>query len=57
MALAPVLIKRYADSRLYDASKPGYVTIDELRDWAREGIIFTVLDVETGEDVTRVLLA
>jgi polyhydroxyalkanoate synthesis regulator protein len=57
MALAPVLIKRYADSRLYDASKPRYVTIDELRDWAREGIIFTVLDVETGEDVTRVLLA
>jgi polyhydroxyalkanoate synthesis regulator protein len=33
------------------------VTADELRDWERKGIIFTVLDVETGEDITRVLLA
>jgi polyhydroxyalkanoate synthesis regulator protein len=57
MPVSPILIKRYARSRLYDPSRPRYVTVDELRDWERKGIIFTVLDVETGEDITRVLLA
>jgi polyhydroxyalkanoate synthesis regulator protein len=57
MPISPILIKRYARSRLYDASRPRYLTVEELRDWERQGIIFTVLDVETGEDITRVLLA
>jgi polyhydroxyalkanoate synthesis regulator protein len=57
MPISPILIRRYARSRLYDTSKLRYVTVDELRDWKRKDIIFTVLDVETGEDVTRVLLA
>lgn len=35
MALAPVLIKRYARSRLYDTARGRYVTIDELRQWWR----------------------
>jgi polyhydroxyalkanoate synthesis regulator protein len=34
-----------------------YVTVDDLREWLRDGIGFWVQDVETGEDVTRVLLA
>jgi polyhydroxyalkanoate synthesis regulator protein len=57
MPLSPILIKRYGRSRLYDTSRPRYVTVDELRDWERKGIMFTVLDGETGEDITRVLLA
>jgi len=57
MPPSPILIKRYACSRLYDTSKTRYVTVDELRDRERKGIIFTVLDVETGEDVTSVVLA
>jgi polyhydroxyalkanoate synthesis regulator protein len=57
MATLPILIKRYARSRLYDASRSRYVNVDELWDWKRKGITFTVLDVETGEDVTRVMLA
>jgi polyhydroxyalkanoate synthesis regulator protein len=57
MPISPILIQRYARSRLYDTSNLRYVTVDELRDWERKDIIFTVLDVETGEDVTRVLLA
>jgi polyhydroxyalkanoate synthesis regulator protein len=57
MATLPILIKRYARSRLYYASRSRYVNVDELWDWKRKGITFTVLDVETGEDVTRVLLA
>jgi polyhydroxyalkanoate synthesis regulator protein len=53
----PILIKRYARSRLYDTVKGRYVTVDELRQWQRDGVAFIVRDVETGADVTRVLLA
>jgi polyhydroxyalkanoate synthesis regulator protein len=34
-----------------------YLTVDDLRDWAARGVRFTVEDTETGEDVTRILLA
>jgi polyhydroxyalkanoate synthesis regulator protein len=53
----PILIKRYAGSRLYDTSKARYVSTDELRDWRERGIAFEVRDAETGEEVSRVLLA
>jgi len=32
-------------------------SIEELRDWAADGMDFVIIDSETGEDVTRVLLA
>jgi polyhydroxyalkanoate synthesis regulator protein len=57
MATRPILIKRYARSRLYCAAKGRYVSVDELRQWQRDGIWFVVEDAETGVDVTRVLLA
>jgi len=57
MATDPILIKRYARSRLYDAANGRYVTVEELRQWRRDGVWFIVRDVETDADVTRVLLA
>jgi polyhydroxyalkanoate synthesis regulator protein len=57
MASAPVLIKRYARSRLYDAARGRYVTLAELRLWRRKHVAFIVQDAGTGEDVTRVLFA
>ena len=51
------LIKRYGRSRIHHPASGGYVSIDDLREWQREGVAFVVLDVETGADVTRVLLA
>ena len=57
MASGPILVKRYARSRLYDATRGRYVSIEQLRRWRRDGVSFIVLDVETGADVTRVLLA
>ena len=54
---APILIRRYDRSRLYDAAAGRYVTVDMLRAWRARSIAFTVFDVETGNDVTRVLLA
>ena len=53
----PILIKRYARSRLYDPVNSRYVTVAQLRQWQRDGIAFIVRDAETGADVTRVLLA
>jgi polyhydroxyalkanoate synthesis regulator protein len=52
----PILIKRYAGSRLYDPAAPGYVTLEQLRRWQAEGVSFRVVDAETGEDIRRVLL-
>jgi polyhydroxyalkanoate synthesis regulator protein len=57
MASYRILIKRYAGSRLYDPAKGRYVSVEELRRWRRQGVSFIVRDVETGADVTRVLLA
>jgi polyhydroxyalkanoate synthesis regulator protein len=57
MTSAPILIKRYARARLYDPAGRPYLTIEELRRWRRNGVAFVVIDVETGADVTRVLLA
>lgn len=53
----PVLIRRYARSRLYDACGSRYVSVEQLHKWAAEGVSFFVIDIESGEDITRVLLA
>jgi polyhydroxyalkanoate synthesis regulator protein len=53
----PILVKRYAGSRLYDTSKARYVNVGEIREWRNRGIAFEVREAETGEDVSRVLLA
>jgi polyhydroxyalkanoate synthesis regulator protein len=53
----PILIKRYARSRLYDPANARYVTVRQLREWAAKGLQFLVLDTETGADVTQVLIA
>ena len=56
MASKPILIKRYALSRLYDPASRRYVTIEELRERRRSGVAFKVNDAETGADVTLELL-
>ena len=53
----PILVKRYAQSRLYDTTGLRYISVDTLRAWSLAGIAFTVIDAETGEDVRSVLLA
>jgi polyhydroxyalkanoate synthesis regulator protein len=49
----PILVKRYARSRLYDAADQRYATVEQ----PRKGGTFIVQDTETGADITRVLLA
>ena len=52
-----ILVKRYARSRLYDTQSQSYVSVEQLRGWAARGVAFSVIDTETGTDVTAVLLA
>ena len=53
----PIVVKRYAGSRLYDTDAGGYVTLSQLRAWAARKLAFTVIDAESGADITRVVLA
>jgi polyhydroxyalkanoate synthesis repressor PhaR len=53
---APVVIKKYANRRLYNTAASSYVTLDHLSDMVREGVDFVVLDAKTGEDITRSVL-
>jgi len=52
-----LIIKLYGRSRLYEPAKGSCISIEDLRRWQHEGLSFIVLDVETGADVTRDLLA
>ena len=53
----PILVRRYARSRLYDTVAKRYLSIEDLRRWRKDGVPFQVQDSETAEDITRVLLA
>ena len=53
----PILVRRYARSRLYDTVAKRYLSVEDLRQWRKDGVSFQVQDNETGEDITRVLLA
>ena len=50
------VIRKYANRRLYDTSASRYVTIDDLSMMVRDNIDFRVVDVTTGQDLTRVTL-
>lgn len=52
----PIIIKKYANRRLYDTSTSSYVTLDHLSDLVREGQDFEVRDAKTGDDLTRQVL-
>ena len=52
-----VVIKKYANRRLYNTASSSYVTLDHLSDMVKEGIDFVVYDAKTGEDITRPVLA
>jgi len=52
-----IIIKKYANRRLYDTTASRYVTLDHLRDLVKQGRDFQVLDAKSGEDLTRGVLA
>ena len=56
MAHKPVIIKKYENRRLYDATNSRYVNLDEIARMVREGHELQVQDAATGEDLTRLVL-
>ncbi|MEM0989651.1 MAG: polyhydroxyalkanoate synthesis repressor PhaR [Pseudomonadota bacterium] len=51
-----VVIKKYANRRLYNTAKSSYVTLDDLARMVREGEDFGVYDAKSGEEITRSVL-
>jgi polyhydroxyalkanoate synthesis repressor PhaR len=54
--VAPVLIKKYGNRRLYDTGDSRYITLDELAAKIRAGAEVRIVDAKTGEDLTQVTL-
>ena len=53
----PILIKRYANRKLYDQGRSRYVTLEELEELIRQGREIRVVDAVSGEDLTGQTLA
>ncbi|MBV9523857.1 MAG: polyhydroxyalkanoate synthesis repressor PhaR [Alphaproteobacteria bacterium] len=52
----PIVIKKYANRRLYNTATSSYVTLDDLSQMVKQGGDFVVYDAKTGEDITRSVL-
>ena len=51
-----VVIKKYANRRLYNTATSTYVTLDDLSDMVKKGNDFVVYDAKSGDDITRSVL-
>ncbi|RZJ04799.1 MAG: polyhydroxyalkanoate synthesis repressor PhaR [Brevundimonas sp.] len=51
-----VVIKKYANRRLYNTSTSAYVTLEDLAKMVRDGVEFVVFDAKSNDDLTRQIL-
>lgn len=51
-----VIIKKYANRRLYNTASSSYITLEDLAGMVRENVEFQVLDAKTGDDITHSIL-
>jgi polyhydroxyalkanoate synthesis repressor PhaR len=51
-----VVIKKYANRRLYNTASSSYVTLEHLSEMVKDGVDFLVFDAKTNEDITRSVL-
>jgi polyhydroxyalkanoate synthesis repressor PhaR len=51
-----VIIKKYANRRLYNTRSSSYITLDHLAKMTRDGTDYKVLDAKTGTDITHQIL-
>jgi len=49
----PLLIKRYASRRLYNTETSDYVTLEDIARFIREGRQVQIVDLKSGDDLTR----
>ena len=52
----PIIIKKYANRRLYNTETSSYITLENLAHMVRQGREFKVVDAKTGDDITRTVL-
>ncbi len=52
----PIIVKKYANRRLYNTALSSYITLDDLGAMVRSGQDFIVQDAKTGADLTRAVL-
>ncbi len=55
-ASPPVVVKKYANRRLYNTEASSYVTLEDLAKMVRDGRDFVVYDAKSGDDITRSVL-
>jgi polyhydroxyalkanoate synthesis repressor PhaR len=55
-AESAVVIKKYANRRLYNTATSTYVTLDDLATMVKSGTNFVVFDAKSGDDITRSVL-
>ena len=53
----PIVIKKYANRRLYNTGTSTYVTLEDLATMVKAGDNFVVYDAKSGDDITRSVLA
>jgi polyhydroxyalkanoate synthesis repressor PhaR len=51
-----IVIKKYANRRLYNTHSSSYITLEDLAKMTREGLEFTVVDAKSGDDITHSIL-
>lgn len=51
-----VVIKKYANRRLYNTKSSSYITLEHLSKMTRDGVDFKVVDAKTGNDITHQIL-
>lgn len=51
-----VVIKKYANRRLYNTASSSYVTLEHLSEMVKQNVDFVVYDAKTNEDITRTVL-
>ncbi len=54
--MPPVVVKKYANRRLYNTESSSYITLDNLAAMVRQGRDFVVYDAKSGDDITRGVL-
>ena len=52
----PIIIKKYANRRLYNTGSSSYITLDDLAAMTRDNVDFQVVDAKTGDDITHSIL-
>src|SRR5581483_2211472 len=56
MATDTILIKKYENRRLYDATNSRYVNLEDVAQILKNGQDVRVVDAATGQDITRLIL-